>query len=183
MWEKRRTLLMKDYSATLINNLWGLHHHAHLPHHFTWGFEAVAPQSCPYFFYFLCNFWYLIQPIDLAALNPRSCFSTCSYLTLPLGHEYPQWRSGFECSHMHLKLARMDKSWKDGDYLSAQGSQTNSTMGWWVCVYLGGGLFCVQITEQAYIICSAQRIDKISAWLLPLSHSWSTVCTVQTDMS
>lgn len=51
MWEKRWMLLMKDYSATLINNLWGIHHRAHLPHHFTWGFEAVAPQSCFFFFF------------------------------------------------------------------------------------------------------------------------------------
>lgn len=75
MREKSQMLLMKDYSATLINNLWGLHHCTHLPHHFTCSFEAVAPQSWCFFFFFFNHFCYLIQPIDSAGLNQRSIFS------------------------------------------------------------------------------------------------------------
>lgn len=152
MWEKRR-MLLKDYSATLINNLWGLHHCTHLPHHFTRGFEAsIAPQSCLF-----CNhFSDLIQPTDSAAPNHRSCFSTCSYLTSPLGHKYPLWWSGFECWHVHLHgpktctNVQILEGW--GNYLRAHGAQTNST-----CVCDGGGaVLCVDNRAGLhYLPCTA----------------------------
>lgn len=168
---------MKYHSATLINNLWSDSSSAHIflitSHE---AFYAVALRRC------LCEdpFWYLLQPVDSSALYHRSSFPTCSYLTSPLRHEYPPGRSGSACWHVHLhgsetctNVQILERWW---NYLGVQGAQTNST---WV----EGALFCVQIREQACVICSAQRIDKISTWLPPLSHSWSTVCTVKTDIS
>lgn len=130
MWEKRRMLLMKGYSATLINNLWGLHHRAHLPHRFTWGSEAMAPQSCLF-----CNhFWYLIQPTDSASLNHRSFFfplvpiSPCLSATNIRGDVL-----GFSvdmCTYTGLKLAQMYKSWKDGEIISAPRVPRQTAHGW-----------------------------------------------------
>ncbi len=80
------------------------------------------------------------------------------------------------CTYAGLKLRRL-QILKGSEIISVPRVHRRTARGNKCAAFL----CCVQITEQAYIICNAQHSDKIAVWLLPISHRWSAVRTVQAD--
>lgn len=155
MWEKRRMLLMKDYFATLINNFWRLHHCAHLPDHFTWGFEAVAPQSCLFLISF--GIWYnqLIQlpsikeaffsiPLVLISSRPSATSIRSDNLGLLMCAPTQDWNL-----HKCTNPGRMVK------LSQLPGCPDKQHMGWWWW-WGGGAVLCADNRAGLYYLpCTA----------------------------